>query len=481
MATVTELRPQDQPLDWGREREMNAVEALMWRAEEDPRLRSTVCGLEELDTVPEWDRFVAAHEWATRLVPRFRQRVVEPLGGLGAPAWVTDPDFDLHYHVRRMRLPQDAGWAELLAAAEQVAMTPFDRARALWEAVLFEGLPDGRAAYLLKLHHSTSDGLGIVDLLSQVHSRTRESNPDKPQPLSPAPEHRTPAQELAHQVGRDARRLPGATVRAAASTLRAAARPAASVRGAVRFGSSLRRVLGDDGATGSPLLRGRSMSWRFSVFDVAFADLRAASKTAGGTLNDAFLAALLGAFRRYHAELGAPIERMPIAVPVSVRAAGDSSGGNQIVAAWVAAPVGISDPAARMEAIGALMRSARGEPALEALPLVAPALARLPGPMISQLAGGLTKANDLQASNVRGIREDVYLAGAKIERAYPLGPLPGCATMITLTSHGSICCIGANVDPAAVTEPERFDRCLCEGFDEVLALAPSFEPAVQRV
>ena len=37
-----DLRVEDQPLDWGREREMNALEALMWRAEEDPRLRSTM-------------------------------------------------------------------------------------------------------------------------------------------------------------------------------------------------------------------------------------------------------------------------------------------------------------------------------------------------------------------------------------------------------------------------------------------------------
>ena len=44
------LRAGDKPLDWGREREMNALEALMWRAEEDPRLRSTICGVEELDT-----------------------------------------------------------------------------------------------------------------------------------------------------------------------------------------------------------------------------------------------------------------------------------------------------------------------------------------------------------------------------------------------------------------------------------------------
>jgi WS/DGAT/MGAT family acyltransferase len=474
------LRPQDRPLDWGREREMNALEALMWRAEEDPRLRSTVCGVEDLDCTPDWGRFLAAHEWATRLVPRFRQRVVEPLGGIGTPAWVTDPDFDLHYHVRRVRLPENAGWADLLSAAEQVAMTPFDRARALWEAVLFEGLPDGRAAYMLKLHHSTSDGLGIVDLLSHVHSRTRESNPDKPQPLPPTPEHRTAAQELAHQLSRDARALPGTLARGAGSALSALADPQASIRGAVRFGESLRRVLGE-GTEGSPLLSARSMSWRFSAFDVEFVDLRAASKAAGGSLNDAFLAALLGAFRRYHDELGRPVDRMPIAVPISVRAEGDAGGGNRIVAAWLAAPAGIADPAQRIQALGELMRSARGEPALDAIGLVAPALARLPGPLISQLAGGLTKANDLQASNVRGIREDVYIAGAKIERAYPFGPLPGCATMITLASHGAMCCVGVNVDPAAVTEPERFNRNLCEGFDEVLALAPDFQPAIQRI
>ena len=80
---------------------------------------------------------------------------------------------------------------------------------------------------------------------------------------------------------------------------------------------------------GLAALRGRSMSWRFSAFDVEFAELRAASKAVGGSLNDAFLAALLGAFRRYHEELGSSVERMPIAVPISLRAAGDAAGGNR--------------------------------------------------------------------------------------------------------------------------------------------------------
>ena len=43
-----------------------------------------------------------------------------------------------------------------------------------------------------------------------------------------------------------------------------------------------------------------------------------------------------------------------------------------------------------------------------------------------------------------------------------------------------MCCIGANVDPAAVTDPERFNRNLCEGFDEVLALGGAFTPTIQR-
>ena len=40
------LRADDRPLNWGSEREMNGIETLMWRAEADPRLRSTICALE---------------------------------------------------------------------------------------------------------------------------------------------------------------------------------------------------------------------------------------------------------------------------------------------------------------------------------------------------------------------------------------------------------------------------------------------------
>jgi len=459
---------------------MNALETLMWRVEVDPRLRSTITGIEILDCVPDWDRFLAAAEWGTRMAPRFRQKVVEPALGIGNPHWVNDPDFDLHYHVRRMRLPESGGWRALFAAAEQIAMTPFDRARSPWESYLFEGLPDGRAAHMLKMHHATTDGMGSVQLFSQLHSRTRASNPLKPQPPTPLPERQTPVGLLVEQLTRDVQALPGLLQHTAGAAFHVLMRPQATIAGLLGFVSSLARVTADPAAKGSPLLRRRSLSWHFMALDVGFADLHAAAKAADATLNDAFIAALLGAFRLYHEALGHPITELPMAIPISVRREGDAAGGNRIAAARFAGPVGIADPRARMRAIDALVRSIRREPGLEGMSVLAPALARLPAALLTAIAGGMTKSNDLQASNVPGLRDELYLAGARIERVYGFGPLPGCASMITLNTHGDTCCIGANVDPAAVTDPERFADCLARGFAEVLALHPSAAAPVRR-
>ncbi|GAA5156821.1 wax ester/triacylglycerol synthase family O-acyltransferase [Pseudonocardia eucalypti] len=474
------MTSRDRPLGWGAEAEMNAFETMMWRVESDRKLRSPVCGLEELDTVPDWDRFLAAHEWGVRMVPRFRQRVVEPPLGLGAPRWTEDPDFDLRFHVRRTRLPGGGGWPELLEAAAQVMMTPFDRTRPPWEAVLFEGLPGDRAAYLLKLHHVASDGMGFMQLFSQLHSRTREPNPNKPQPPMVPAEETSPMDALVHQVRHDAEALPDLLRDAGDGALRALRDPGKALRGAHRYGQSLLRVLRPPEAPGSPLLAKRGMTWRFGALDVPFADLKAAGKAANGSVNDAFLAALLGGYRLYHEAMGVQVDAIPMAIPISVRKAGDSEGGNKIASARLSGPVSTKDPRSRIEEVRSVILTARAEPALDTIGAFSPALARLPGPVIAQIAGPMTKGNDLQASNVPGVREDLYLAGAKIERMYPYAPLPGCAAMITMVTHGEVACVGVNYDAASFTEPELFIRCLVDGFAEVLALHPGSASPVSR-
>jgi WS/DGAT/MGAT family acyltransferase len=465
---------------WGTAREMSEFETLMWRVEQDPRLRSTMLALYLLDRAPDWDRLAAAHEWGSRMIPRFRQKVVDPPLHLGAPAWVTDPDFALTYHLRRVRLPAPGTFQQVLDLAEQVAMTPFDRARSPWEAVLVEGLEaeaggaGARAAYFLKVHHSITDGQGGIQLLGLLHSRKRGPSPEKPMPELPEPETATPTSVLAEQLSRRTRAAPGGAGRllgrAAGVVGRTLTSPREAVAGAARFGRSFGRVLSPPPAEPSPLLRGRSLSWRFGVLEAGLDELKRAARAAGGSLNDAYVAALLGGFRRYHERHGVEIDELPMAMPISLRSGDHPMGGNRFAGARLAAPVGERDPAERIQAIHDFVVTAREEPALDALGLLAPAFNRLPTPLVSRWYLAQTTELDLQASNVAGIPYPVYMAGAKIERIYPFGPLPGCAVMATLLSHAGTCCIGINCDPAAVTDPESFMECQREGLDEVLAL-----------
>ena len=202
--------------EWGAEAHMNPLESLMWRAELNPRLRSTGVLLEVLDGPPERERLIAAHEWATRLLTRLRKRVVEDPLGLAAPRWVVDRDFDLAYHLRFARLPEPGTMQEVLDLAQVMAMAPFDRARPLWEATLVEGLPDGRAAYLLKLHHSLADGKGLVQMLDILHSDRAEPGRRSDLPA--------PAPERLSGVGVSASNLLGLSRRAAHEVLRAGGR-----------------------------------------------------------------------------------------------------------------------------------------------------------------------------------------------------------------------------------------------------------------
>lgn len=460
---------------WGTAAEMTPLEALMWRAESDPRLRSPVTVVDVLDRAPDWGRLVAAHEWGTRLVPRARQRVVEPPLHLGAPVWVTDPDFDLEHHLRRARVPAPGTLGQVLALAEQVAMTPFDRARPLWEALLLEGLEGGRAAYVVKIHHSVTDGLGGIQLLGLLHSRRREPSPRTPMPPPPEPERVSPLSVLGGQVRR---RLAGAPREAGrqlgsgvAALGRLATEPVDAVGDVVRLGRSLQRVLAPPPARSSPLLRGRSLSWRFGALECEVDALRAAGRAAGGTLGDAYVAALVGGFRRYHEHFGVSVDELPMALPISLRRHDHAMGGNRFAGARLAAPVGEADPAERIRLVHEFVLGARAEPAADALGLLAPALSLVPTPLITRWYAAQTGGLDLQASNVPGIPHPVYIAGARIERMYPFGPLPGCAVMTALVPHAGTCCIGVNCDPAAVTDVDRFLDCLGEGLAEVLALA----------
>jgi WS/DGAT/MGAT family acyltransferase len=458
---------------WGGPRELSAFEAMMWLAEADPHLRSTTTSVLVLDSRPDWDRMLAGHDWMTRATPRLRQRVMEPLLGLDMPMWVDDSEFLLDYHLRRVRLPEPGTDRQLLDLAQTLAMTPFDRFRPPWEAVLVEGLEKGRAAYILKLHHAISDGIGIMQLMSEALSVSREGR-DFP-PLKPARRaHATTRLELAAQGAfRRFLELPYDTRDSFATLLETAAewlsKPGA-LREACDYLASARRMLATKAATGSPILRRRSLGSRFDVFELSLSDLKTAAKSVDASLNDLFLAGLIGGFRRYHVEMGVKLEAMPIGFPISLRTQGDSGGGNKFAGAQYAAPLHMLDPLKRIEHIQNFVRAVRAEPALDIVLKIAPVMVKLPTPILTTIAANMTAAQDAQISNIPGIARPMHMAGAHVTHLWPFAPTVGCGMMIALVSHHGRCCVGVNSDRAAVTQPELLTSCLREGMEEILAL-----------
>lgn len=465
------------PLDWGASPRMNPLETAMWRAESaDRRLRVTVSLLELLDPAPDWDRLLAAHEWASRMVPRMRQRVVEPALALGTPVWVTAGDFDLSRHVHRAWLPAPGTLRQLLDVVQDFAAAPLDRDRPLWEALLVEGLADGRAGYVAKSHHSVTDGLGAVQLMMRLHSRTAEHDPDRPEPPVPAAGEASRAGLFAGQVADAVRATPMAAVRQGTRALGTLTRPWDAASRAAGQALSAVRLVGQGAAapSGSALLARRGGGWHFEVIEVPLADLKAGATAAGGSLNDGLLAAVIGGFRYYHEQQGAPVDRLTVGFPISLRAQDDPQGGNRFTGARFAAPMAETDPAARIAAVRQFVLGARAASATTAdtVPAaLAPVIGWLPAPVVSTISGRLTSTNDVQVSSIPGVPFPVYIAGSRITHMYPFGPLPGCAAMITLISHNEDCCIGINTDTLAVTDPGRLTDDIRAGLDEVVELA----------
>jgi diacylglycerol O-acyltransferase len=109
---------------------------------------------------------------------------------------------------------------------------------------------------------------------------------------------------------------------------------------------------------------------------------------------------------------------------------------------------------------------------MNAAKVVAPLLSKLPNSLLGALSS-TAAGTDVQASNIVGYSESLYIAGAEINKMYWFGPLPGVAMMVVLISEAGTCYVGVHYDTASVTDTDLFARCLREGFDEVLAVAPA--------
>ncbi|MEU9205537.1 wax ester/triacylglycerol synthase family O-acyltransferase [Streptomyces sp. NPDC048332] len=405
-------------------------------------------------------------------IPRLRMRVRDVLLPVGGAAWSADKDFDVHRHVKRVRLPEAAtageGGAGFMGAATLLAgelmEQPLRRGLPPWQMYLIEGAPDGPFAVLVKLHHALADGMravaigaGIFDEIASAAGR----------PVPSAARMRTvPPRSW----------MPGPRQVAGLALGRIE-----DLGRAFGVGASLVRASRLD-LRGAPALSASSSGTRRLVTaDLDLEAVRRIRRAAGGTGNDVLLAVVAGALRRWMLERGEPLPGSdPRAlVPVSRRRPGRAApgDGNRLSAYLLGLPVSEPDAWERLRSVRHSMdrnKSAgplRGAGAVAVLADQLPSLAHRFG---APLAGNAARMLfDVLVTSVPLPRSALSLGGCPLRALYPMAPLArGQSLAVALTTYGSTVQIGLVADGKALPDLERLGRCAEEEVAELLTLLP---------
>jgi diacylglycerol O-acyltransferase len=322
--------------------------------------------------------------------PRLRRRL--QMRSRRQAAWVDDPTFDVHDHVRALPVSGMVSDSDLRRVCARMMEERLDRSRPLWTMDLLDPLEEGGIALVWRLHHSMADGAMAMRLAEVVLW-------DAPGGAGPGGggERSGPLADLRAALdARRPRRLPG--------TLRRELRRAPNR-------SPFEGVVGARRA-------------------VAFASIRLAALrrpvkalVPGATVNDAVLALVCGGLRSWAATRGDRLGSLRVKVPVSLhdRTEGLATA-NRHSYFCVALPLTEPDPVERLRRINneTALRKRAGDPLV--LDTLLRDAARV-APPLRHLLDRLTlhpQAFALSVSNVVGPTDRPSLLGASVRAFYSI-------------------------------------------------------------
>lgn len=419
-------------------------------------------------TAPDYDDLLSAMEGRLDQLPRYRQVIRSVPLNLGPPAWVDDQHFHLPYHLRHTAVPAPGDDEQLRTLAGRLLSQRLDLHRPPWEMWLIEGLAGNRFAILNKVHHAMVDGISGSDLMEALLDDAPDVAPTTYSTWRPQSEPGT-VRQVADAVV-DGVRQPVQRLNDLGSALllpATAARSAASaVVGMFRLGRTLAHT--EEHLLGQP---GPHRRWSWALGDLD--DVKQVKNSLGGTVNDVILTAIAGGFREFLLGRGVKLTRddfVRTMVPVSTRAPGSPTGGNDVAVVFTDLPVGIEDAHDRLMVVRQRMTSIKRSGLLEGTDalienavFVPPALlaaagklaAHAPQPMVSTIT-----------TNVPGPQRPLYLRGRLMTRMLPYVPL-GMNQLITvaiISYNGALTC-GVTADYDRVPDVD----VLAEGIESSLA------------
>ena len=138
-------------------RRLNGVDALLLYSEAPQihmhTLKIGILDVSGLDGGFSFELFRRVAQPRLMALRPLRYQLVDIPFKLHHPMWVENAELDIDYHLRQVSVPAPGGRRELDQLIGEIAGTPLDRNRPLWEMYVAEGLTGGRIAVIHKVHH----------------------------------------------------------------------------------------------------------------------------------------------------------------------------------------------------------------------------------------------------------------------------------------------------------------------------------------
>lgn len=410
------------------------------------------------------------------LIPRYRQRI-ERIPIENHPVWVDDNRFNLDYHVRHTALPRPGDEEALKRLAGRIVSQQLDRGKPLWELWAVEGLDGGRFALISKSHHCMIDGISGVDLMGVLMSPVPDAVAAEPPPWKPGP-----APSRSEMILEEAARRMRSPFELGQNMLDAMSNPTEAAENLVERISAVGETLGaglssaSDSPFNQPIGPHRRLDW--TVLDLR--EVKQIKNRLGGTVNDVVLAIVAGAVGAFLVHRGLTHEQIAALdframVPVSLRSDSERGTLGNRIASWAAAlPIAESNPRRRLEAVRAVtsdLKQSRKAMGAEVLAQVSewtvPTLLS-----IAMRLAARARSFNLTVTNVPGPQLPLYFLGAKMEAAYPLGPLfQNQGLNIALLSYDGRLHWGLNADYDTMRDLEHLTAAIRTSFDQMKSAA----------
>ncbi|MBA4176482.1 MAG: wax ester/triacylglycerol synthase family O-acyltransferase [Leptothrix sp. (in: Bacteria)] len=419
---------------------------------------------------------------------RFRQKVVAD--AMGA-TWVVDDDFDLDHHVKPARLVREKGQSEraaLQALCGELATTPLDHTRPLWQFHFIEHY-EGGSAMVARIHHCIGDGIALTSVMMSITDGGNEPPKRRRKPAEGAQDAQDPhdGDWLADAVLKPLTEL---TVKAIgmygsgiAKSLELLANPQEPMQGSaeiVRTGAQVLKdvaafaLMPDDAPTrlkGKPVGR-KVVAWGEPI---PLDAVKAVGKALSCSVNDVLLACAAGAIGGYLAERGDdPIgKEIRAMVPVNLRPLEDAwKLGNRFGLAPLVLPIGIANPVERVYAVHARMAELKGS----YQPLLAFAILAMTGlfikPVQDAVLGLFAKKTTAVMTNVPGPAQLLTLCGSTMRQNMFWVPASGeVGVGLSILSYGGGVQFGLITDERLCPDPDAIIQRFAPEFDQLLLVA----------